>query len=69
MFLCNRRFGSDAGGFRRFGGGLRDLRQSEVEDLRVPPLGHENIRRLNVAMDNALRVRRVEGIGDFDAER
>ncbi len=31
-------------------------------------LGDENIRRLDVAMDNSLRVRSVEGVGNFDGQ-
>jgi hypothetical protein len=43
--------------------------QSEVENLGVAALGDENIRRLDVAVDNALGVRSVERIGDFDRQR
>ena len=31
-------------------------------------LGHEKIRGLNVAMDDSLAMRGVEGIGDFDSQ-
>ena len=31
--------------------------------------GDEDVRRLDVAMDDALAVRRVESIGDFDSQR
>ena len=46
-----------------------DLRQPEVQNLRVPAIGHEKIRRLDVAMDNALGVRCVQSIGDLDGQR
>ena len=41
-----------------------DFRQPEIENLGVPALGHKNIRGLDVAMDDALRVRRIERVGD-----
>jgi hypothetical protein len=44
------------------------LGEAEVHHLHVTALGHENIRGLDVAMHDALRVRRVEGVGDLDAD-
>ena len=35
----------------------RQLRQPEIENFGASPLGHENVRRLNVTMDDALGVR------------
>src|SRR3981081_1874660 len=32
-------------------------------------LGHKNICRLDVAMDDSLSVRRIEGVGNFDTQR
>ncbi len=53
---------SDAAAFR----GL--LRQAEIENLCVVVGGDENIGRLDIAMDDALGVRRFEPFGDFDAQ-
>src|SRR5581483_682877 len=44
------------------------LRQTEVENLRVSALGDENICRLDITVDDALTVCRVERIGDFNPE-
>ena len=44
----------------------RGLRQTEIENLRSAR-GQEDVRRLDVAMDDALAVRGVERIGDGDA--
>ena len=46
--------------------GGRNLRQAEVEYLGVAALGDENIRRLDVAVDDAFAVRGVESVGDLD---
>ena len=45
------------------------LCQAEIENLGVPALGDEDIRGLDVTVNNAAGVRRVEGIGDLDAQR
>ncbi len=45
-----------------------DFRQSKIENLRVAALGNENIRRLDVAVNDAFRVRRVERVGDFNRQ-
>ena len=55
-------------GVARRAAGQRHFRQSEIENLGVPTLGDEDIRRLDVAMDNAFCTGRVECIGDLDAE-
>ena len=44
----------------------RHLRQPEVQNLGVPALGHENIRRLDVAMNDPLGVRRIQRVCNFD---
>ena len=41
--------------------------ETEVEDLRMAALGDEDIRGLDVAMNNALAVRRVQGLRHFDS--
>ncbi len=47
----------------------RDLGQPEIQHLGVPALGHENIRGLDVAMHDALRMRRIQPIGNLDGQR
>ncbi len=69
MLLGYRGIYRHASGLRWAGGGLCDLGQAEIQDLRVLALGHKNIRRLNVAMDDSLGVGRVERVGDLDAQR
>ena len=46
-----------------------DLRQPKVENLGVAALGDEDVRRLDVAVDDAFGMRGIEGIGDLDSER
>lgn len=46
--------------------GTGQLRQSEIQDLRGIPGGNEQIRRLDIAMDDAAHVGRVEAVGDLD---
>ena len=43
-----------------------DLRQAEVEDLHLAARGDEDVRRLDVAVHDALGVRRFERVGDLD---
>src|SRR5580658_6166065 len=47
----------------------RNLRQPEVENLGVTALGDKDVRRLDVAVDDSLSMRGIEGIGNFDGER
>ena len=42
--------------------------EAEVENFGVAALGDENIRRLDVAVDDALGVRGIERVGNFDGE-
>jgi hypothetical protein len=48
--------------------GMLNLGQAEVEYLGVPALGDENVGRLNVAMNNARCVGRVESVSDLDCQ-
>jgi hypothetical protein len=52
---------SCAGG-RRQG---RHFRQSEIQNLGVPTIGDENIGGLDVAMNDAFCVRRIQSVGHF----
>jgi hypothetical protein len=52
---------------RRTGRGS-ELCQSEIENLGVPALGHEDVRRLDVAVDDASGVSGVERVGDVDGD-
>ena len=58
----------------RFGPGLRflpfacPLRQAKVQHLRVAARGGEDVRGLDVPVDDPLRVGGVEGVGDLDRE-
>ena len=47
---------------------LRQLREPEIQDLRVATRSDEDVRRLDVAMDDPRTVRRVEGVGDLDRQ-
>src|SRR5208282_2088665 len=46
----------------------RDPWQSEIKNLGVTALGDENVRSLDVAVNDASRVRGVERIGDVDGD-
>ena len=49
----------------------RNLRQPEIENLRMSPPRHEDVGRLDVAMHDPLAVRRIEPVGNLyrDAEQ
>ena len=47
----------------------RNFRQPKIQNLRVPALGHKNIRRLDVAMHNSFGVRRIQRIGNLNRQR
>ena len=48
---------------------LRDVfRKAEIENLGVSTFGDENVCRLDVAMDDAFRVRSVKAVGNLDGE-
>src|SRR5208282_6671739 len=44
-----------------------ELGEAEIQNLHLTPLGNENIRRLNVAMDDALGVRGVQRVRQLNA--
>ena len=47
---------------------VNNFGQAEIENLGVAALGDENVRWLDVAVDDALFVRGLERVGDFDGE-
>ena len=42
-----------------------ELRQAEIQDLRLAAIGDENVRRLDVTVNDALLVRRIQRIGNL----
>jgi hypothetical protein len=56
LFGHGGRLPRNSGGFRQFSNRRCNFRQSKVEDLRVSALGHEDIGRLDVAVDDAFSV-------------
>jgi len=42
--------------------------QPEIENLRLPSIRHEDVRRFDVSMDDAFRVCRIYSVGDLDAQ-
>ena len=56
------------GGYTGLSGSSRHLRQTEIENLGVPALGNENVGGLDVAMNNAFAVGRVERVGNLDGQ-
>ncbi len=46
-----------------------DLRQSKVQNLGVTALGDEDVRRLDVPVDDPFGMGGIEGIRNFDGER
>ncbi len=44
------------------------LGKSEIQNLGVAAIGDEDIRRLDIAVDDALRMRHIEGVGNFNGE-
>ena len=44
------------------------LRQTEIQNFGVPALGHKYVRRLDVSVDDAFPVRRVESLRNLDGQ-
>jgi hypothetical protein len=45
-----------------------EFRQAEIENLRLPALGDEDVSGLDVPMNSSFRMGGVERIGNLDAE-
>src|SRR6266851_1976995 len=56
------------GAHRNAFGPQRHFREPEIENLRLTSIGNEDVRGLDVPVDDTLRVCRVESIGDLDAQ-
>ena len=74
--VCQRSWSPPFGARHQPAGRLRQLlvlrlrrdqgwQVAEVQDLRVPTLRHEQVRRLDVTMDDAGPVRRVQSFGNL----
>jgi hypothetical protein len=48
---------------------LHSLGQAKIQNLRVSPLGHKDVRRLDVAVDDAGSVSNIESICHLNAQR
>ena len=46
-----------------------NLGQAEVQDFGASPAGHKNVSRFDVAMNDALGVRRIQRVGDVNCKR
>src|SRR5712692_7033515 len=46
----------------------RQLGQPEIEDLGVTALGDEDVRRLDIPVDNSLGMRGIQRIGNLDSQ-
>ncbi len=66
--MSARRHRGRARRFRRRLHHRRQLRQTEIQNLGLPSLHQKNVRRLDVAMDDAFGVRRVQPIGNLNPD-
>ena len=68
----DRRRGGGAGDLtrlhRRPGNAAHQLRETEVQNLRLSARRHENVGGFEVAVHDALRMRRIEGIDHLEGE-
>src|SRR6266566_3989705 len=53
---------------RRYRSSPSNLGQAKVEDLGMATFGHEDVRWLDVTMDNALGMSHIKRIGYFDGQ-
>src|SRR5262249_21924840 len=67
MVLCNRGCGASANRLC-YRTGMQCLRKSKVQDFGLLTRSHENVGRLDVTMNNPLRVCRVESVGNLCAQ-
>ena len=63
-----RRREGRAGRFGNVAQRQRSLRQAEIQDLRGPAVHEEDVRGLDVAVHDSLRVRGIQAVGDLDAD-
>ena len=49
-------------------GGARDFGETEIQNLGVAAVGDEDVRGLDVAVDDSLAVGGLEGVGNFDPQ-
>ena len=47
---------------------IQQFRQTEIQNLHLPVVGYHHVARLNVAMNDAARVRRREGVGNLNPD-
>ena len=70
QFLLRGRGRHGVGGsdFTGRSSGIHHFCQAEIEDFGMTALGHEDVRGLDVAVDDALGVSGVERVGNLDAQ-
>ena len=64
-FSCKREKVSLSGHRRGWPTGAQDLGEAKIEDLGLAALGDEDVRRLDVAVDDALGVSGIERVSDL----